>query len=88
MNNVVRSAVVLLVLAPALTGCNLARPRWFFPGDMQTQQSRATVHDPYGQPNLGPDVSDQVRPREFDRPAPQAVQAQPDARFWQRYSPW
>ncbi|MGY8768788.1 MAG: membrane or secreted protein [Pirellulales bacterium] len=63
------------------SGCrNLARPQWFNPGTMEQQQLRAMRYDPYPDVDAGPEMVG-VRPRGFDRPAPEATKSQPSA-FW------
>ena len=72
--------ICLSLLAPLMsvgTGCaNLARPQWFNPGTVQQQRLRALHSDPYPDTNLGPEMVG-VRPRDFDKSLPEAVNNQP-----------
>ncbi len=68
--------LLLLVGLWSCLGCEgLARPRWLSPGNLLYQRSRATVHDPYPQPDNAPEMVG-VRPREYQRPLPEAVRNQ------------
>ncbi len=69
-------AIALTLLLLVNAGCGLSRPRWFFPGSVGRQQSRAVAHDPYPDNEAGPDVQD-VRPRDYARQLPEAVRSQP-----------
>jgi hypothetical protein len=54
-------------------GCAANRPfRLFTPGTVEQKRQRATVHDPYPDQNLGPEVVG-GRPRDFQEPLPEAV---------------
>lgn len=70
----------LLLLATALlpSGCrsdgSFARPSWFQPGTVQQQRIRASVHDPYPDPDKGPRFDD-GRPREYRQPLPEPVRS-------------
>lgn len=58
------------------TGCpNLARPNWGNPGTVQQQRLRSVATDPYPERQSGPEMVG-VRPREYDRPLPEAVRSQ------------
>lgn len=52
----------------AYLGERLARA----PGTIEQQRLRATIHDPYPDPNLGPEVVG-GRPRDYANPLPEAV---------------
>jgi hypothetical protein len=47
---------------------------WFHPGTVQQQRFRATLHDPYSDKDLGPEVVG-GRPRDFARPLPEPVKS-------------
>ena len=63
-------AILLLILP---VGCATNRPYGLFtPGTVEQKRQRATVHDPYPDQNLGPEVVG-GRPRDFQEPLPEAV---------------
>lgn len=62
--------VLLAAAIVIFAGCQ--SPHWDRPGTIQQQRLRATIHDPYPDPDLGPEV-DGGRPREFIRPLPEPV---------------
>ena len=63
-------AALLLTLQ---VGCVADRPfRLFTPGSTEQKRQRATVHDPYPDQNLGPEVVG-GRPRDYQEPLPEAV---------------
>ena len=65
------SACVLTLLSAA--GCaSHGQYSIFQPGTIQQQRLRATVHDPYPDRNLGPEVVG-GRPREYQQPLPEPV---------------
>jgi hypothetical protein len=62
-----------LALVVAASGCGTPRAYQFWhPGNIQTQRLRATVHDPYPDPDQGPIVMG-GRPRDYAEPLPEAV---------------
>ncbi len=63
------SAVVLAVLA---TGCANQRPLATPPGPIYYQQQNASLHDPYADTDLGPNVVGS-RPRDFQKPMAEPV---------------
>ena len=71
--------------AASLVGCRGMMPRWFAPGNIQTQRYGAVMHDPYPSVDAGPEVVG-GRPREFQRPLaePRATQFQQE-RLWRPY---
>jgi len=71
---------LLLVSCLLMVGCNLSRPNWFNPGTIEQQQQRATIHDPYGDNDLGPEIVG-GRPRDFERPAAEPARTQP-WKYW------
>jgi hypothetical protein len=75
-------AALLLAL---FAGCRTMWPRWFAPGNTQSQQYGATLHDPYPSTYAGPEVVG-GRPREFQKPLsePQSSRLHQD-RIWQQY---
>jgi hypothetical protein len=65
----------MLTLAAALLAGGCASDGgWGFmgPGTIQQQRIRATVHDPYSDPNMAPEVVG-GRPREYQEPLPEPV---------------
>ena len=71
--------VVLTILA--LAGCRGYRPWFGFPGTIQQQRLRATIHDPYADNDLGPEVVG-ARPRDFQKPAPEPVRSRSLSEHW------
>ena len=69
-----RIGVVLAVLA-AFPGCTLPGGRFQPPRTIGQQQLEATQFDPYGDADAGPEIVG-GRPREFQRPASEAVRAE------------
>ena len=75
--------VVLFAVASVvscLAGCHVNRD-FAPPGDMNTQRTRALLHDPFPVNDIGPEISG-VRPRGFDLPRSeiQKLQTSPNAR--------
>jgi len=64
-------ATSILIFA-TLAGCALQRSPLADPGDGEYQRTRALIHDPYPDPDIGPDVVG-GRPREFQVPQPEPV---------------
>jgi hypothetical protein len=65
--------VSLALLLPLAAGCAANRPfRLMTPGTVEQKRQRATVHDPYPDQNLGPEVVG-GRPRDYQEPLPEAV---------------
>jgi len=56
----------------AAGGCAGYHPRVWQPGTIQQQRLRATIHDPYPDPDMGPKI-DGGRPREYQEPLPEPV---------------
>lgn len=69
------------LLLVATLGCAGQRPPWAPPGTVEQQRLRAAVHDPYTDNDLGPRV-DGGRPREYERPLPEAVR---NNSLWERW---
>ena len=68
--------LLTLLLAPTV-GCAgnrwaASRWTWWHPGPTMEQRVRASVHDPYPDRDLGPEVVG-GRPREFNTQYPEAV---------------
>lgn len=64
---------VFSVLAAGFVGCATNQPfRLLTPGTMEQKRQRATVHDPYPDQRLGPEVVG-GRPRDYQEPLPEAV---------------
>ena len=73
-------SVTAAILASCSLGCHVNRD-FGPPGDMNTQRTRALLHDPFPANDIGPDISG-VRPRGFDLPRSeiQKLQTSPNAR--------
>ena len=73
-----RTATCMALLLCGLMGC--VSPTFFHPGTIEQQRIRASVHDPFPDPDIGPE-EDGGRPREFSRPLPEPVRNRlfPDA---------
>jgi hypothetical protein len=73
---------VLLVL---WVGCASKHDRIAHPGTIEQQRLRATIHDPYPDPDLGPPI-DEARPREYQSPLPEPVRNRiyADSWWWRR----
>jgi hypothetical protein len=66
------SVVILAVALAASIGC-MRRPNIFSPpGSTTYQRYHATIHDPYPDHDLGPEIVG-GRPREFDKPHPEPI---------------
>jgi hypothetical protein len=69
---------ILALLAATSTGCangrvfGLQLPQWLAPGPIDYQRNNASLHDPYADPDAGPEVVG-VRPREFQKPLAEPV---------------
>jgi hypothetical protein len=65
-----------LILAAAACilggGCAALPPKFSSPGTIEQQRLRATIHDPYPDPDAGPEL-DGNRPRDYAMPLPEAV---------------
>ena len=73
---------VLMGIVAALMGCGLSRPRVGAPEPILYQQYRATRHDPYADPDAGPEAPE-LRPREYQEPLAEPVRSR-----WLRDSWW
>ncbi|MFM8250570.1 MAG: hypothetical protein ACKOBW_03105 [Planctomycetota bacterium] len=56
----------LSIVGGGTSGCVTGRPNLAHPGNLQTQRFNAIAHDPYADPDLGPEVVG-GRPREFQK---------------------
>ena|SRR5947207_11276041 len=65
--------LTLVLLSLAATGCSLYHPPIFQPGNINQQRLRATIHDPYPDPDLGPKDGGSARPRDYQEPLPEPV---------------
>jgi hypothetical protein len=59
--------LILFCLAVLSIGCYVARPNFRHPGYLREQQTRATIHDPYGDVNVAPDTAG-ARPIDYRVP--------------------
>lgn len=66
----------------ALSGCGLAWPSFYQPGDLEHQRERAVLHDPYPDSDAGPEVVG-GRPPDFRAPLSEPVRSR-----WLRDSWW
>jgi hypothetical protein len=75
-------AALLLAVAP---GCHSLLQRGCIapPGPMNYQQANAVIHDPFPQPDLGPDDKT-MRPPDYQNPLPLPVRNQ----MKQQVAPW
>lgn len=82
----VRRLFALSLSAPLIAGmvggCNLYRPTLFEPRTIEQQRYSASIHDPYGLPDAGPEMVG-VRPRDFQQPSAEPVRARWFAETWQ-----
>ncbi len=65
-------SLVLLLVIPL--GCRNMGSLFGPPGTMRQQQLRAAVHDPYTEPDIGPEVVG-GRPRDYQKPLPEPVRS-------------
>jgi len=68
--------IAVLALATAFVsaaGCAGYHPTVWHPGTIQQQRLRATVNDPYPDPDLGPKDGGSARPRDYQEPLPEPV---------------
>lgn len=71
-----------LILA-GLAGCaHTAAPNWVQPGTTQAQQARPLRYDPYALNETGAPAMTGDRPREFDKPPPEASRARWEIGNW------
>ena len=75
----------LVVAFIAAAGCTAYHPRIRNPGTIEQQRLRATIHDPYPDPDLGPKI-DGGRPRDYREPLPEPVRNRIywDSSLWRR----
>jgi hypothetical protein len=80
---IVRPTTLLALLTAMLAagGCMGQHFRLWHPGTIQQQRLRATIHDPYPDPDLGPKI-DGGRPREYQDPLPEPVRNRIYADSW------
>jgi hypothetical protein len=69
-----RRWLVLIVGAVCLGsgGCTALPHNFFHPGTIEQQRLRATIHDPYPDPDAGPEIEG-GRPRDYLNPLPEPV---------------
>lgn len=84
-----RACCLLAALMMATSGCatngrGLQFPRLFGPGTLDSQRNNASLHDPYPDPEAGPEVVG-GRPRDFQKPLAEPVRSRwlTDS-WWQR----
>ena len=79
-------ALTLLAILSCLSVAGCAEhPYLHQPGTIQQQRLRATIHDPYPDPDLGPKIEG-GRPTEYERPLPEPVRNRiyADSWWWRR----
>jgi hypothetical protein len=83
MRTAAQLAVLVLIIGSTLQagGCAGYHPRLAHPGTIEQQRLRATIHDPYPDPDLGPNY-DGGRPREYQDPLPEPVRNRIYADSW------
>ena len=75
MSRLTSRCVLLVLVAAGLavdTGCATPHRDFWHPGTIESQRLRATIHDPYPDPDFGPEVVG-GRPRDYSQPLPEAV---------------
>jgi len=78
---------VLMLLGVCLAaGCSFYHPPILHPGNINQQRLRATIHDPYPDPDLGPNDGGSARPRDYQEPLPEPVRNRlfVDSWWWRR----
>jgi len=78
-----KSLPLLLLACLASGGCTFWQSGLFHPATVDQQRRRATIHDPYADPDLGPKV-DGGRPRDYLQPLPEPVRNRLYADGWFR----
>jgi hypothetical protein len=73
MTNNIKLAVASCFVTMTL-GCSLPRPLFAPPGPVRYQQNNASYHDPYPDPDAGPEI-DGGRPRDFQIPSAEPVRS-------------
>jgi hypothetical protein len=73
--------LVLIAASLSLAGCAGQNAHFWHPGTIQQQRLRATIHDPYPDPDMGP-KADEARPREYQEPLPEPVRNRIYADSW------
>jgi hypothetical protein len=79
INRCTRLLCLLTVLA--VTGCIYPRAGLRPPGPVQYQRQNASLHDPYADNDLGPEVVG-GRPRDFQKPLAEPVRSRSVAESW------
>ena len=64
--------IIAFAAASLLIGGCAGNSTFWHPGNVQQQRLRATIHDPFPDPDMGPKI-DGGRPREFQEPLPEPV---------------
>ena len=69
-------SLLLWAVVLGVGGCaTIERPAWLHPGPAPIQRSRAEAYDPYPDAAASPQIVG-GRPRDYDRPMPEALRAQ------------
>ncbi|MFV1965456.1 MAG: membrane or secreted protein [Pirellulaceae bacterium] len=71
-----------LAILALFSGCGRSRPLLWPVGPVEQQRRNASLHDPYSDNDIGPEVVG-GRPREFQKPRPEPVRNE-----WRRSSFW
>jgi hypothetical protein len=75
-----RHTLIAIAACLLLAGCAGYHPRLSQPGTIQQQRLRATIHDPYPDPDMGPKA--EGRPRDYLNPLPEPVRNRIYADSW------
>lgn len=70
------SLLVILSSLAVVSGCRSMWPSIFNPGSTEIQRANASLHDPYTDEDIGPNVVG-GRPRDFQKPRAEPVRDQP-----------
>lgn len=74
LDSTMQKSVIALACFALMSGCTLPNRQYQQPRTIGQQQLDATQFDPYADNDAGPEIVG-ARPRDFQRPAPEAVRA-------------
>ena len=72
---------VILLLVSGLFGCRSQRPILGPPGTLEQQRFSATIHDPYADNDIGPEVVG-GRPKDFQKPLSEPDRSRLFQKIW------
>lgn len=81
-----KGLALLIGFTLIISGCGYRRPLLQPPGPIQYQRQSASVHDPYSDNDLGPEVVG-GRPRDFQKPFAEPVRNRSLSDSWWRANP-